>query len=155
MRLLVVAVGDRMPGWVDEAVAEYAKRMPRHLRLEWIPIRPEKRSGRTPEQCMAAEAERILAALPGGARKVVLDERGKDLRSTDLARSLERWQADGRDTALVIGGPDGIAPTLKNVAEEQLRLSSLTLPHALVRVLLAEQLYRAASIIDNHPYHRE
>jgi 23S rRNA (pseudouridine1915-N3)-methyltransferase len=155
VRLLVVAVGDRMPAWVDEATAEYAKRMPRHLRVEWVLIRPEKRSGRSPEQCMAAEAERILSALPAGTRKVALDERGRDLRSADLARLLERWQLDGRDTALLIGGPDGLAPELKSGTDEQIRLSSLTLPHALVRVLLAEQLYRAASILDNHPYHRE
>ena len=155
MRLLIVAVGERMPAWVEDAVAEYGKRMPRHLRLEWIAIRPEKRVGRSPEQCMAAEAERIGAALPPGVRKIALDERGKELRSVDLARLLERWQTEGRDTALLIGGPDGLAAELKNGCEGQLRLSSLTLPHALVRVLLAEQLYRAASILDNHPYHRE
>jgi 23S rRNA (pseudouridine1915-N3)-methyltransferase len=155
MRLLIVAVGERMPGWVDEAFAEYARRMPRKLRLELIPVRPEKRSGRTPAQCMAAEAERIRAALPPAVCKIALDERGRDLRSTDLAQLLERRQQDGRDTAFLIGGPDGLDPMLKTEAEIEIRLSSLTLPHALVRVLLAEQLYRAVSILDNHPYHRE
>lgn len=155
MRLLILAVGERMPGWVDEAFAEYAKRMPRKLRMELTPIRPERRTGRTAEQCMTAEAARIEAALPAGSRKVVLDERGTDLRTVDLARMLERWQLESRDTAFLIGGPDGLAPELKQRADVQIRLSSLTLPHALCRVLLAEQLYRAASILDNHPYHRE
>ena len=155
MRLLILAVGERMPGWVDEGFAEYAKRMPRKLRMELVTVKPERRSGRTPEQCMAAEAARIEAALPAGARKVILDERGQDLRTVDLARMLERWQLEGGDTAFLIGGPDGLAPELKQRANSQIRLSSLTLPHALVRVLLAEQLYRAASILDNHPYHRE
>lgn len=155
MRLLILAVGERMPGWVDEAFAEYAKRMPRKLRMELVAVRPERRSGRTPEQCMTAEAARIEAALPQGNRIVALDERGIDLRTVDLAHMIERWQLDGGDTVFLIGGPDGLAPELKQRANSQIRLSSLTLPHALVRVLLAEQLYRAASILDNHPYHRE
>ena len=144
-----------MPAWVDAGFNEYLKRMPRKLRVELVPIRPEKRSGRTPSQCLAAEAQRIHAALPEGVRKVILDERGQDMRSMDLSRMLERWQTEARDIAFLIGGPDGIAPELKKETDLHIRLSSLTLPHALVRVLLAEQLYRAASILDNHPYHRE
>ncbi|HKO86947.1 MAG TPA: 23S rRNA (pseudouridine(1915)-N(3))-methyltransferase RlmH [Burkholderiales bacterium] len=155
MRLLIVAVGERMPGWVDEGFNEYLKRMPRRFRIELIPIRPEKRTGRTAEQCIAAEAQRIRAALPAGVQKVILDERGQDLRSLDLAGLMERWLSDGRDTAFLIGGPDGLAPELKKETDLHIRLSSMTLPHAMVRVLLAEQLYRAAAILDNHPYHRE
>ena len=155
MRLLIVAVGERVPGWVDEAFADYSRRMPRKARIELIEIRPERRGGsRTPAQCMRAEAARIEAALPPQARRIVLDERGADFTTARLAESLGRWLGKGRDLAFIIGGADGLDPALKSTAELQLRLSSLTLPHALVRVLLAEQLYRAVSILDNHPYHR-
>lgn len=155
MRLLIIAVGERMPGWVDTAFADYAKRMPRKARIELIEVRPERRiGGRTPAQCMAAEAARIEAALPAQCRRIVLDEHGRDLTSTALAARMEHWLGEGRDPAFIIGGPDGLDPALKATADEQLRLSSLTLPHALVRVLLAEQLYRVMSILDNHPYHR-
>ena len=155
MRLLIVAVGERMPGWVDEAFAEYARRMPRKARIELVEVRPERRGGtRTPAQCMAAEADRIRAAIPAQSRLIVLDERGMDVTTVQLSRHLGRWLEEGREPAFVIGGPDGLAPELKEAAESQLRLSALTLPHGLVRVLLAEQLYRAVSILDNHPYHR-
>jgi len=156
MRLLVVAVGERMPGWVDEAFADYARRMPRTVRIELIEARPEPRKAtRTAQQCMAAEAERITAAIPRGARRVVLDERGTDLTTSGLAHHLERWLAESRDVAFIIGGADGLDPELKQSADTRLRLSSLTLPHALARVLLAEQLYRSVSILNHHPYHRE
>ena len=156
MRLLVVAVGERMPGWVDAAFAEYAQRFPRTARLELVQIRPEKRGPtRTAAQAMAGEAGRIEAALPPRCRRVALDERGRDLATPALARLVDGWLADGRDVAFLVGGPDGLAPGLKTGAELQLRLSSLTLPHALVRVLIAEQLYRALTILDNHPYHRQ
>jgi 23S rRNA (pseudouridine1915-N3)-methyltransferase len=155
MRLLVAAVGDRMPRWVDEAFAEYARRFPRKARLELIEVRPERRgASRTVAQSLAAEAKRLADALPAGARRVVLDEGGLDLTTVQLAQRLAAWLAGGRDVAFVIGGPDGLDPAVKHSAELRLRLSSLTLPHALVRVLLAEQLYRALSILDNHPYHR-
>jgi 23S rRNA (pseudouridine1915-N3)-methyltransferase len=155
MRFLVVAVGERMPGWVDEAFAEYAKRMPRRARLDLVSVRPEPRtSGKTVAQLMAAEAGRIDASLPANAVLVALDERGRDVTTLDLARQVEKWLGGGSDVAFVIGGPDGLDPTLKSRATLQLRLSSLTLPHALVRVVLAEQLYRALAILDNHPYHR-
>ena len=156
MRFLVVAVGDRMPAWVDTAFADYAKRMPRHARLELVAVRPEPRTtGRSPQQMMAAEAGRIRAALPAGCTLVALDERGRDLTTRELAAQVEKWLAGGTDVAFLVGGPDGLDAGLKEGAAARLRLSSLTLPHAMVRVLLAEQLYRAFSILDNHPYHRE
>jgi 23S rRNA (pseudouridine1915-N3)-methyltransferase len=155
MKLIVAAVGERMPGWVDEGFAEYLKRFPPRARLELVAVRPESRGAtRTVAQVLAAEGKRLAARLPAGCRRVALDERGREVTTAALARLLERWLADGRDVAFLVGGPDGLDPTLKAATEVQLRLSSLTLPHALVRVLLAEQLYRALAILDNHPYHR-
>lgn len=155
MRLFILAVGHKMPGWIETAFAEYAKRMPPELRIELKEIKPEQRSNsRTAETVMAAEAQRIDAALPRGCRLVCLDERGQDLTTMRLAQSLTGWQQDGRDVAFVIGGADGLDPALKARADPLIRLSSLTLPHGMVRVLLAEQLYRAWSINANHPYHR-
>jgi 23S rRNA (pseudouridine1915-N3)-methyltransferase len=156
MRLLAAAVGTRMPAWADAAFAEYAKRMPRELPLELKEIKAEPRGGGKPvEALLAAEAGRIRAMLPARCRLVALDERGADLTTRDLAGRLRQWMEAGDDVAIVIGGPDGLAPDLKAAAAETLRLSSLTLPHALARVLLAEALYRAASLLKNHPYHRE
>jgi 23S rRNA (pseudouridine1915-N3)-methyltransferase len=156
VKLVVVAVGERMPGWVDDAFAEYARRFPRKAPLSLIEVRAERRgASRTAPRAMAAEAARIEAALPGGCRRVVLDERGRDLTTPELARLVGRWLGEGRDVAFLVGGPDGLDAGLKGGADLQLRLSSLTLPHALVRVLLAEQLYRALTILDNHPYHRK
>jgi 23S rRNA (pseudouridine1915-N3)-methyltransferase len=155
MKLWVVAVGARMPGWVDEAFNEYAKRMPRSLATGLIEIRPEPRtSGKPVEQLTAAEAARIERAVPRGACRVALDERGREFTTADLARWLDARRHDGRDVAFLIGGADGLAPELKRGAEASLRLSAMTLPHGLARVLLAEQLYRAASILETHPYHR-
>jgi 23S rRNA (pseudouridine1915-N3)-methyltransferase len=155
MRFLVVAVGVRMPRWVDEAFAEYARRMPRGMKMELEEIRPEPReSGKTAAQLLAAEAARIERALPKGCLRVALDERGREFGTMQFARWLEAKKQDGRDIAFLIGGPDGLAPGLKSGAELQ-RLSAMTLPHGLARVLLAEQLYRALSIIAGHPYHRE
>ena len=156
MRLLVAAVGTRMPSWAEEAFAEFARRMPRELPLELKEIKAEPRSGGKPaEALMAAEAGRIRAALPARCRLVALDERGADLSTRELAGRLRQWMETGDDVAFVIGGPDGLAPDLKAAAAEILRLSSLTLPHALARVVLAEALYRATSLLKNHPYHRE
>jgi 23S rRNA (pseudouridine1915-N3)-methyltransferase len=156
MKLLAVAVGTRLPAWADAAFAEFARRMPRELPLELKEIRAEPRSGGKPvEALLAAEAGRIRAALPARCRLVALDERGADLATPQLAARLRQWMETGDDVALVIGGPDGLAPDLKSAASETLRLSSLTLPHALARVVLAEALYRAASVLKNHPYHRE
>jgi len=156
VKLLLVAVGTRMPAWVDSAFDDFAKRMPRELPLQLVEVKAEPRStGKTVEAMMAAEAARIEAALPPRCRRLILDERGDDLGTRALARRLEGWQAGGDDVALIVGGPDGLAPELKASAHETLRLSSLTLPHALVRVMLAEALYRAWSVLKNHPYHRE
>jgi len=156
VKLLVVAVGQRQPGWADAAWSDFAKRFPPEMRLELKVLKAEPRStGRTAAQCMAAEAARFEAALPKGARRVVLDERGSRLSSAQLAERLTFWRGDGRDVALLIGGPDGLDPALKLGADETLRLSDLTLPHAFARVLLAEALYRAWSLGTGHPYHRE
>ena len=155
MRLLVVAVGHRQPDWVVAGCAEYIKRMPRELATSLIEIKPEPRGSKTREQLLAAEKGRIREALPASCRLIVLDERGDDLTTLKLAKRLEDWMGDGRDAALLIGGADGLDETLKIAADERIRLSSLTLPHGLARLLLCEQLYRAASVLKNHPYHRE
>jgi 23S rRNA (pseudouridine1915-N3)-methyltransferase len=156
MKLAVIAVGVRMPKWVDEAFADYAKRMPRTASLGLVQIRPEPRDqGRTVSQMLQLEAGRIAAAVPSNTRSVALDERGREFTSATLARWLERRLEDRMDTAFLIGGPDGLADSLKESAETIMRLSALTLPHGLARVVLAEQLYRAVTIIQGHPYHRE
>lgn len=156
MRLVLVAVGQRQPAWADQAYEDFAKRFPPELRLELKAVKAEPRSGgKTAEQLMAAEAQRIEAALPKGARRIILDERGERRTSMQLAERLKLWMGEGRDAALIIGGPDGLHPTLKATADETLRLSDLTLPHAFARVLLAEGLYRAWTVMTGHPYHRE
>lgn len=155
MKLYLVAVGDKLPGWAEAAVAEYVKRMPREARIEVVPVRPEKRAGQSAERIKALEAARILEKCPASARLVALDEHGKQSSTRELAQSLESWLQSGRDTALVIGGADGLAPEILARAEATLALSRLTLPHALARVMLAEQLYRAWTLLANHPYHRE
>ena len=156
MKLFIVAVGNKAPAWVASGFAEYAKRMPVEARVELIEVKPEPReAGKTSAQMMAAEAKRILAALPQGAKLVALDERGKDATTKDLAAKISAWQREGDDIAFIIGGPDGLAEEVKTRAMLMLRLSSLTLPHALVRVILAEALYRAVSLNQGHPYHRE
>ena len=156
MKLAVVAVGHRLPAWVDAGFADYARRLPRECALELKEIRPEPRSsGKTALQLAAAEAVRIRAAIPRGAVQVALDERGRALATAQLAAQLGRWRDEGRDAAFIIGGPDGLDPAVRQGADLVLALSALTLPHALARVVLAEQLYRAFSILHNHPYHRE
>ncbi|WP_077035271.1 23S rRNA (pseudouridine(1915)-N(3))-methyltransferase RlmH [Pelomonas sp. KK5] len=156
MRLFLVAVGQRQPAWADAAYEDFAKRFPPEMRLELKAVKAEPRTaGKTAEQMMAAEAQRIEAALPKGVRRVILDERGDRRTSVQLAERMKLWLGDGRDVALVIGGPDGLLPSLKATADETLRLSDLTLPHAFARVLLAEGLYRAWTLTTGHPYHRE
>ncbi len=156
MKLLVIAVGQRVPDWAQTAWADYAKRFPPELRLELKAIKTEPRSGgKTTEQIMTAERQRIEAALPSGTHVVALDERGSALTTAALAAKLSQWQGQGGDVALLIGGPDGLHPALRQGAHERIRLSDLTLPHAMVRVLLVEQLYRAWSINAGHPYHRD
>jgi 23S rRNA (pseudouridine1915-N3)-methyltransferase len=155
MQLVIAAVGHKMPAWISSGFDEYAKRMPADCRIALKEIKPVERSGsKTAETAMALERTRIEAALPKGARIVALDERGKDLTSVQLAQHLMQWQQDGRDVAFIIGGADGLDAEFKGKADMMLRISSLTLPHGMVRVLLAEQLYRAWSITQNHPYHR-
>jgi 23S rRNA (pseudouridine1915-N3)-methyltransferase len=156
VRLVIIAVCQRQPNWIQQGWAEYAKRFPPELQIELKTIRVESRSGgKTPAQCMAAEHSRITEALPRRAYVVALDERGTALTTRALATKLSQWQLIGSDIALLIGGPDGLNPALRVAAHECIRLSDLTLPHGLARVLLTEQLYRAWSINAGHPYHRE
>ena len=155
MRLLVVAVGQRVPDWAQVAWDDYAKRFPPEMRLELKAVKTEPRASRTLPTLLAAERERIEGAIPKGARVVALDERGTSLTTMALAGRLKQWQLENDCVALVIGGPDGLDPAFRQAAHERIRLSDLTLPHAMVRVLLAEQLYRAWSIHTGHPYHRE
>jgi len=144
-----------MPAWVDTAWQAYARRMPADYAVELREIKAEARTGgKTPAQMMAAEAVRLRAALPCGALIVALDEHGCDLTTARLAEQLQGWRAQTQTVAFLIGGPDGLDAALKQSAHARLRLSSLTLPHPMVRVLLAEQLYRAWSILARHPYHR-
>jgi 23S rRNA (pseudouridine1915-N3)-methyltransferase len=155
MKLVLVAVGQRLPAWTDAVFADYAKRMPPELRLELKAVKAEPRGAKSPAQLMAAEAARIEAALPRGVRRIALDERGDRVTSAELAARLIAWQRDGRDAALIAGGPDGLDAALKASCDESLRLSDLTLPHAFVRVIVAEAIYRAWTITAHHPYHRE
>ena len=155
MRLGILAVGHKLPDWVAKGCAEYIKRMPRELPLSVVEIKPEPRGSKTREQLLAAEKTRLQAALSSFDRLVVLDERGADLTTVKLAQRLEDWMREGGDTAFIIGGADGIDEELKQRAASMIRLSSLTLPHAMARLVLCEQLYRAVSVVKNHPYHRE
>ena len=144
-----------MPAWADSACAEYVKRMSREIPLCMSAVKAEPReTGKSEEQIRALEAQRLLAVVPG-ANLVALDERGREVDTIELSRLLQAWMTQGRDVAFLIGGADGLAEDLKARATSRLRLSSMTLPHALARVLLCEQLYRATSILRNHPYHRE
>jgi 23S rRNA (pseudouridine1915-N3)-methyltransferase len=155
MQLIIAAVGHKMPAWIEDGFSEYAKRMPPECRIQLKEIKPVERSAsKTAETVMALERAKIEAAIPKGARIVALDERGKDLTTMQLSQLLTQWQQDGRDVTFVIGGADGLDAGFKASADMLVRISSLTLPHGMVRVLLAEQLYRAWSITQNHPYHR-
>ncbi|MGL4409704.1 MAG: 23S rRNA (pseudouridine(1915)-N(3))-methyltransferase RlmH [Zoogloea sp.] len=156
MKFWVMAVGTKMPAWVTEAYSEFAKRMPREMPLELLEVKAEPRAeGKPVEAMMAAEAQRLRAALPARCRRIVLDERGSELTTRNLAERIQRWMSEGDDIAFIIGGPDGLSAELKAEADEKVRLSGLTLPHAMVRVLLAEAIYRSVSVIRGHPYHRE
>ena len=156
MKLLVLSVGHKMPDWVVAGFNEYAKRMPREARIGLVEIKPEPRTtGKTTVQIMEAEAQRILAALPQHCLRIALDEHGVQPTTRQLAVQMQDWMRAGSDIAFIIGGADGLHESVKQAAQQSLALSSLTLPHAMVRVLLAEQLYRAHSLLHNHPYHRE
>jgi 23S rRNA (pseudouridine1915-N3)-methyltransferase len=152
--VLIIAVGQRMPSWVDQAYLEYAKRLPPDYKLELREIKAQARGNAATDTVLAHEAERIRQALPKRATLIVLDERGTQMTSAGLAQNLVEWRSQGDPIAFVIGSADGVDRELKASARATLRLSDMTLPHGLARVLLAEQLYRAWSIIEKHPYHR-
>jgi len=159
VKLRVFAVGTRMPPWVNAGFEEYARRMPREMPVSLTEIKPEPRHDETSaaaiDKLVQLEHTRITAGLPAGAMCVVLDERGKSFTSIELSKRMARWRESGRDVAFVIGGADGTAAALKQKADLLWSLSPLTLPHGLARIVLAEQLFRAASILSGHPYHRE
>ena len=156
MRVTILAVGHKMPAWIQDGFREYVRRMPPEIRVELVELKPEERgAGKNVERAKAIEGERLLAAMPGGATLVALDERGKALTTQGLSTMLSEWMREAIHPAFVIGGADGLAPAVKERARSIVSLSSLTLPHGLARVLLAEQLYRAWSILAGHPYHRE
>lgn len=155
MQLIIAAVGHKMPAWIENGFQEYAKRMPPECRILLKEIKPIERSGsKTAETVMALERAKIEAIIPKNARVIALDEHGKDLTSVGLSSQLTNWLQDAGDIVFVIGGADGLDAQFKSKADMLIRISSLTLPHGMVRVLLAEQLYRAWSITQNHPYHR-
>lgn len=156
MKLLIVSVGHKMPDWISSGFNEYTKRMPREAQISLLEIKPEPRTmGKTTAQIMAAEAQRILLALPTQCLRIALDERGAQPTTKQLSVQMQQWMREGHDVAFIIGGADGLHESVKQDAQQLLALSALTLPHAFVRVLLAEQLYRAHSLLHNHPYHRE
>jgi 23S rRNA (pseudouridine1915-N3)-methyltransferase len=155
MKLRIVALGHRLPAWVNSAVEDYARRLPREFALELVEIKSEARDrGKTVTQILAAEA-RDIAAATKSFRIVALDERGEAWTTARFAERLRHWREEGRDTAFVIGSADGIAEAVKRDADVTMALSALTLPHGLARILLVEQLYRAISLLQGHPYHRE
>ena len=151
-----ITVGQKMPKWVQEGYAEYAKRMPKACSIKLIEL-PMAQRGKTNsvDKMKAEEAKRILEAIPKGARMIILDEHGKQVTTKGLAEKLEEWLGGGQDVALIVGGPDGLQKELIDQAQWKWGLSNLTLPHPMVRILVVEQLYRAWSVIQNHPYHRE
>ncbi|MBQ9681949.1 MAG: 23S rRNA (pseudouridine(1915)-N(3))-methyltransferase RlmH [Neisseriaceae bacterium] len=155
MNINILAVGNKMPNWVETAVSDYAKRFGRDIKLSIKEIRPEKRHNTSATQCMAEEEKRIRAALPDKPYLVILDEHGANVTSLKLSQYIDFWKQNNIHPCFIIGGADGISGSLKKDADLTLRLSDLTLPHGLARVLLVEQLYRAVSILENHPYHRE
>lgn len=155
MKVRLIAVGTRLPRWVVEAVAEYQARLPREWRFDLLEIPVASRGDNADiPKLKAAEGEKMLRAVPAGAEIIAFDERGETLDTMGWARAVTGWQRTGRDVALLIGGPDGLSPDCLARAGKRWSLSNLTLPHALARVLVLEQLYRAWSVTANHPYHR-
>ena len=155
MRIHLVSVGNRMPAWVEQGYAEYAKRLPPECALQLKEIAPGKRGkGRSPLRAVTDEGARMLKAIPERSRVIALDVEGRAWSTEKLSRRMAAWMADGRDPVLLVGGPEGLAADCLARAEERWSLSPLTFPHPLVRVILAEQLYRAWSLLKGHPYHR-
>ncbi|MFK5913290.1 MAG: 23S rRNA (pseudouridine(1915)-N(3))-methyltransferase RlmH [Woeseiaceae bacterium] len=155
MLIHLIAVGTRMPAWVEEGFNEYAKRMPPESKIKLVEIPAGKRGKNSDiKRLTEQEGKKMLAAIPKSSRIVVLDVLGKSCSTEDLAQELKTWQASGQDIALLIGGPEGLAPECLKSADQKISLSKLTLPHPLVRVVLAEQLYRASTILKGHPYHK-
>ena len=154
MRLRVLAIGQKMPAWVDQGVEEYTRRMPREISVEWLDIPPAKRGSATREKYRVQEAEAIEAKLSGKDYVVALDISGKAVSTELIAERFDQWQMQGEQISIVIGGPDGLHPNILKGAKERWSLGQITLPHPLVRVILAEQLYRAWSVQAGHPYHR-
>ena len=156
MRIHLIAVGKKIPEWVNSGFLEFRKRMPPELQINLIEITPSVRNKTTPiEKNIKEEGKRIHSAIPSNSRLIVLDEKGKNFSSVDLSKIMESWLPMGQDISIVIGGADGVDNVIKQQAVEKWSLSSFTLPHALVRVVIAEQLYRGWSILKGHPYHRE
>jgi 23S rRNA (pseudouridine1915-N3)-methyltransferase len=155
VKVRLIAVGTRLPRWVADGVDEYAPRLPREWRFEIVEI-PVAARGQNPDvpRLKRAEGAKMLRAIPDGAHVIAFDERGDALGTPDWAKEIQAWQRDGRDVALLIGGPDGLAPECLSRAQRRWSLSKLTLPHALARVMVLEQLYRAWSVTQGHPYHR-
>ncbi|MEI8207780.1 MAG: 23S rRNA (pseudouridine(1915)-N(3))-methyltransferase RlmH [Methylococcales bacterium] len=155
MQINLITVGNRMPGWVQQGYDEYAKRLPRECELVLKEVAPGKRSKNSDvARIVKDEGDRMLAAIPQGAYIVTLDIPGKPWTTPELAQAMQRWMESGQHVALLVGGPEGLADSAKQLARESWSLSKLTFPHPLVRIVVAEQLYRAWSIIHNHPYHR-
>jgi len=156
MRVSILSIGHRMPAWIQEGFQEYTRRMPPEIRVDLMELKPEERgAGRSLDRAKTLEGERILAALPAGAALIALDERGKGVSTQGLSVMLSEWMRDGSHPAFVIGGADGLSEAVRDRADKIVSLSTLTLPHGIARVLLAEQLYRAWTILARHPYHRE
>ena len=156
MRVSIICVGHKMPAWIKTGFGEYVKRLPPEVRIELVELKPEdKTSGKTVDKAKALEGSRILAAIPEGATVYALDEKGRSVTTQGLAVMLAGWMRDATHPAFVIGGADGLSDGVRARADKLLSLSALTLPHGLARVLLAEQLYRAWTILENHPYHRD
>ena len=156
MRILLIAVGNRMPRWVSDGYEEYARRLPRECSLQLIEIAPGKR-GKNADvaRILRDEGERMLAAIPKGAKVITLEVEGQAWDTPRLAREMAGWLHEGRDISLLVGGPEGLPEACRQPAEQHWSLSALTLPHPLVRVVLAEQIYRGWSLLKGHPYHRE
>lgn len=148
-------MGHKMPAWIQAGVDEYVKRMPGEARIDIIELKPEDRANRAIPKVLDLEAARILAVVPKAAEVIVLDERGSIIKTSEFAAHLKSWMADGVSPCFLIGSADGLAPSLKQTAKKTIALSGCTLPHAFARLMLVEQLYRAWSLTQNHPYHRE